>query len=111
MRKDLVKQGLLDKDGKLTQKGHEYVETTKRDLKTKATKAGEQIERTIREAESILDRNDGSDGGPVRGAAVRSADVDSRGRRRSNHYFRYPLGRRPREKGRRDLHEGQNEGA
>lgn len=75
MRKALVKEGFLDKDGKLTHKGHEYVETTKRDLKAKTQAKGEEIDRATRETERILDQNDGSDGGAVRGRTAHYANV------------------------------------
>ena len=80
MKKELIKQGLLDKDGKLTQKGHEYVETTKQELgaKTaKTAKTGEEIERATREAEAILDPDDGTIRRTVRRTTAGFADVDS----------------------------------
>ena len=33
MRKNLIKQGLIDKHGRLTQKGHEYVEEVKKEYR------------------------------------------------------------------------------
>jgi hypothetical protein len=77
MKKELIKQGLLDKDGKLTQKGHEYVETTKQELGAKTAKTGEEIERATREAEAILDPDDGTIRRTVRRTTAGFADVDS----------------------------------
>lgn len=43
MIKDLIKKGLIDKDRKMTPKGHDYVEEIKRKHTREAAERGEEI--------------------------------------------------------------------
>lgn len=46
MIKELKKQGLLDENGQLTQKGHEYVGEVKRKYDQKTSKNRKKLEKT-----------------------------------------------------------------
>lgn len=53
MIRGLVAQGLIDKDHNLTQKGHDYVEKLKEDLRQRTIKNGEKHDHNERETEDI----------------------------------------------------------
>lgn len=53
MINDLIKQGLLDKERKLTQKGHDYVERLKKDLRERTIKNGEKYDLNDRPTEDV----------------------------------------------------------